>query len=330
MLVVVALRAVQRRAEPRRRRRAGAVEQAVPARFLRVDAAFVVRHRVAVESGRDPVRVGGAVHEVAGELQDREAVERHVAVERVDHPVAVLPDLARLVEVEAAGVAVAREVEPRRRPALAVVWRRQQPVDGAFEGAGRGVGGEGVELGRRRRQADQVEARAPQQCAAIGFGERRDPGARVGGGEVAVDRVGGGGRVLRCLGGGGGQGNAAARGLGLSGGGARCGDRTADDRGLAPIPGSPARHDQTADDRAPTMTRCQRCARPRRRCEGEQHHGGEAAGRAHGRDGGHGWSRSPRWRAGATSFPTRSRGLHQGRARARGNRCSLGASARRA
>jgi hypothetical protein len=77
------------------------------------------------------------------------------------------------------------------------VRRRQQPVDSAFVGERRGVGEEGIEFGRRRRQADQVEARAAKERGAIGFGERGDPGARVGGGEDAVDRVAGGGWVLR-------------------------------------------------------------------------------------------------------------------------------------
>jgi hypothetical protein len=179
---------MQRAAEPHGRRGVRAVEQAFPARFGGVDAAFVVQHRVAVEAGRDAAFFARVGQQVAGELQLAEAIERHVAVERVDDPVAILPHRARRVEVEAVGVGVAREVEPRRGPAFAVVRRREQAVDGAFVRVGRAVGEEGVELCERRRQADQVERQAPQQRRAIGLGGRREAGALRTRGRERIDR----------------------------------------------------------------------------------------------------------------------------------------------
>ncbi len=76
--------------------------------------------------------------QVAGELLDREPVERQVAVEGVDDPVAVLPDRARGVDAVAVGVGVAGQVEPVPRPALAVVRRGEQAVDEPLVGVGRG------------------------------------------------------------------------------------------------------------------------------------------------------------------------------------------------
>ena len=102
-----------------------------------------------------------------------ELIERHVAVERVDHPVAVLPDVAAVVLLVAVGVGVAGEVEPRPRPALAVVRRRQQPIDDALVGVGRRVGDERVDFRGRRRKAGQVERDAAQQrrLSASGDGD---------------------------------------------------------------------------------------------------------------------------------------------------------------
>ena len=67
--------------------------------------------------------------QVAGQLFDGELVERHVAVEGVDHPVAIRPDLAVVVEVDAVGVGVAGGVEPVAAAVLAPVRRGQQLID---------------------------------------------------------------------------------------------------------------------------------------------------------------------------------------------------------
>ena len=92
-------------------------------------AAFVGRNVAAVVAGGDDL-VGGRVgQQVAGQLLDDELVEGLVGVEGVDDPVAVGPDLAVVVEVQAVGVAVAGGVEPEPRHVLAVAGRVEQAVD---------------------------------------------------------------------------------------------------------------------------------------------------------------------------------------------------------
>ena len=101
-----------------------------------------------------------------------ELVERQVAVEGGDHPVAPGPHGAGEVVLVAVGVGVAGAVEPVHRHALAVVRRREQPIDELLVGVGRRVGEEGVDLGERRRQAGQVEGHPADQRGAVGLGRR--------------------------------------------------------------------------------------------------------------------------------------------------------------
>jgi hypothetical protein len=113
-----------------------------------------------------------SVHEVAqvaGQLLDREGVEALVVVEGVDEVVVVEVDGAEVVGVVAVGVAVAHEVEPEQRHALAVMGRSQQAIDRLLVGVGAGARDEGVDLFRRRRQAEQVEAEPAQERAAVGL-----------------------------------------------------------------------------------------------------------------------------------------------------------------
>ena len=74
-----------------------------------------------MEAGGDPLVLGGVGEHVAGDLLDGELVEGHVAVERVDDPVAVFPDFAAIVLFVAVGIGVARQIQPRAGPALAEV-----------------------------------------------------------------------------------------------------------------------------------------------------------------------------------------------------------------
>ena len=70
-----------------------------------------------------------AIHQVAGKLLDREAVERLVGVERTDHVVAKEVKVDMIVAVIAGRVGETDQVEPEDRHAFAVVRRREQPVD---------------------------------------------------------------------------------------------------------------------------------------------------------------------------------------------------------
>ena len=88
--------------------------------------------------------------QIAGQLLDRELVERKIAVERGDDPVAPRPHHAMTVDVVAVRVGVARGVEPGHGHALAVARRLQQRVDAPLVRVGRPVGEKGVDVGGRR------------------------------------------------------------------------------------------------------------------------------------------------------------------------------------
>jgi hypothetical protein len=187
VLVVVALRAGDRGAEPHGTGRVDAIDERLPTRLLDVDAALLVQEGVAVEARRDALFARGVRQHVAGQLLDREPVERHVAVERVDHPVAVLPHRPEAVLLVTVRVGVPGEVEPRPRPPLAVMRRGEQAIDDALVGVRGGVGEEGVALLERRGKADEVERDAAEQRFPRGFGRWRQPLGLEPGEHEAVD-----------------------------------------------------------------------------------------------------------------------------------------------
>ena len=120
---------------------------------------------------------------VAGDLFEQKAVVGPIVVEGADHVVAVLPDAVERLDdgrvvVGPARVDVTGRVEPVAAPALAVMRRRQQPLDQAVKRVGSRVADEFVDLLRRRRQADQVERRAANQRRPIG--RRRERQAALG------------------------------------------------------------------------------------------------------------------------------------------------------
>ena len=119
--------------------------------------------------------VGRVRQQVAGELLDRELVERHVGVQGADDPVAIGPEVAQVVALEAVRVGVAGQVEPRPGPALAELRRGEQPIDDRFVGVRARVGDERIDFRRRRRQADQIEGHAADERRAIGFRRGRQP-----------------------------------------------------------------------------------------------------------------------------------------------------------
>ncbi len=130
------------------------------------------------------VSVGRAGQQVAGELLDREPVERLVGVECADHVVAEEVEVDVIVAVVAGGVGEPDQVEPEDRHPLAEVGRGQQPVDQPLVGVGpgcrctkastsSGVGGRPIrsKLSRRIRVVRIGLRRAVR--AAV----RREPGA---------------------------------------------------------------------------------------------------------------------------------------------------------
>jgi hypothetical protein len=82
-------------------------------------AAFAVGHRVAVKSGRDELVFGRVRQQVAGNLLDRELIERLVGVERADHIIAKGPDGPRRIVSVTGGIRITRQVQPHARPMFA-------------------------------------------------------------------------------------------------------------------------------------------------------------------------------------------------------------------
>ena len=83
---------------------------------------------------REPPRFDLRLDQVGGELLVNEAIERRVLVEGPDDVIAIgvgIGPNAVVAEHEHAvlGVGVAGDVEPVPAPALAIVRRRQQPID---------------------------------------------------------------------------------------------------------------------------------------------------------------------------------------------------------
>ena len=99
--------------------------------------AFVGRDVAAMEAGGDLLVERRIGQQVAGQLLDGELVERQIAVEGLDHPVAIGPDLAVVVDVDAVRVAVAGRVQPVARAMLAVMRRGEIAVDHVFVGVRR-------------------------------------------------------------------------------------------------------------------------------------------------------------------------------------------------
>ena len=192
-LVVVALRAVGRQAQVDPADRLHAVGGVVGEVLFDDGAAFIGRGVAPLETGRDQLRLRRIRQQVAGDLLDRELVERLVRVEGFDHPVAVGPHLARVVEVQAVGVGVARGIEPIAGAVLAVRRRRHQLV---HQGADLRILQVGAVLGEvlgeefgRGRQAGDIEREAADERAGIGLGGGGEPGGLELGEDEGVDGV---------------------------------------------------------------------------------------------------------------------------------------------
>ena len=175
---------------------ADTVHHSFHAVLLEVDAALLVDHGVAVKSRGDQLIPGWIGEKVAGELLGHEAVEGHVPVERVDHPIAVFPHGTVTVAGVAVGVGIAGDVEPMASPTLPVVGGIQQTVDQALVGAGPGIGQKPGNFSRSRRQADQIEADAANERPPVGFGRRRNSFGFQPGQDEAVDGAAAPCRVL--------------------------------------------------------------------------------------------------------------------------------------
>ncbi len=166
-LVVVAAGTTEREAEERLAHGVDLVVHHVADDLLLVGVAAVpdaVREkRRGDQSGRIDLSSVGVRHQISGDLMDDELVEREVAVEGIDDPVAIAPGLGQLatggagLRVGVVVVGIAGHVEPVPRPALAIGRRGQEPIDDLLERRGRTIGNERRDLFRGWREAGQVE-----------------------------------------------------------------------------------------------------------------------------------------------------------------------------
>ena len=172
-LMAVADGALAGQAHPGIGHRGGAVDGIAKQQFLVDRSPLARRHIAAGESGGDLLVERGVWQQVTGELFDREAIERHVGVERLHDPVAVGPHLPLIVEVETVGVGIAGDVEPVAGHLLAVMGALQQTIDRFLIRIGRRVSDEGIDLGQRRRQPRQRERQSPDERRLVGLGVDR-------------------------------------------------------------------------------------------------------------------------------------------------------------
>ena len=194
-LVVVADRALTGERHPGVHRRGGAIH-GVTEDIFRIDrAAFAGGHVAAVEATRDELILRRIRKQIAGELLDGELIERQIAIVSADHPVAVGPHRAFVVEMQAVGVAIARLVEPVVRHLFAVARRGKQARHDLLIPIRRPVGDERVSLRRGRRQAGEIESHPPQQGFPIRFGRNLESLLFQSIDHECIDRMPGSGRL---------------------------------------------------------------------------------------------------------------------------------------
>ena len=147
----------------------------VEAKLRQIDPALPACHRVAVEARRQLLLQCRVRKQIARRLLDGELIERHVAVERLNHPLAIPPRIGPHVILHAAlAVGESRQIQPRPRPLLAVVLGLHQPVHEAFISARLVVGEKSRSLLRGGQQADQVQVQPADQRRFWRFGRRFD------------------------------------------------------------------------------------------------------------------------------------------------------------
>ena len=111
-------------------------------------------------------------------MLDDELGVRLVLVDGFDHPIAIEPDGALFIFLEAVGIGIAGGVEPVAAPTFAVVGRGEEAVDLLAVGVGALVGHEGVDFGRGGREANEVEGESPEEGSFVG--RRRGTDAFLG------------------------------------------------------------------------------------------------------------------------------------------------------
>ena len=109
--------------------RVDAIKHCFDAELLIIAAAFIVRLCQPLATRCYKILHLGIRHQVAGDLLDSEVVERHVAIESVNHPIAIFPNVSPTINSEAARICVTNLIKPNAGPAFAELWRCEQAID---------------------------------------------------------------------------------------------------------------------------------------------------------------------------------------------------------
>ena len=120
-LVIVAATAVEGLAHPDGSRRLHAVGRVFGQKLLRDDAALLIEHVIAMKPRGDLLIQRGPRQQIPRDLLDGELIERHVRIERLDHPVPPRPQLAVAIHLVAIRIRKPRRIQPTDRHVLAVV-----------------------------------------------------------------------------------------------------------------------------------------------------------------------------------------------------------------
>ena len=118
--MIVAAGAAHGQAEPDDRCCLYSIGHVLHSKLLGHDAAFGVGAVIAMKAGGNLLGCGGIGQQIPGDLLDGELIEGHVAIERVDHPIAPAPHAALAIALIAVGVGVARGVQPPGGHSLAI------------------------------------------------------------------------------------------------------------------------------------------------------------------------------------------------------------------
>ena len=169
ILVRVTLRTRHRGSHPDRYRCVHPIHHSDVPVFLIARAAFVVRHRVSMKRRGDKLLVGGVVQQITGDLLKGELIERLVRVQRADDVIAIRPDRPRRIIRVAAGIRIARLVQPELRPMLAERLLLEQVIHGPLVSSGFSVSEKLVNLRQGRRQSGEVERDPADQRRPVGF-----------------------------------------------------------------------------------------------------------------------------------------------------------------
>ena len=175
VLVIVAARAAQSEPQPNVRRGLRAVRNILHAELLRHNAAFRAGPVIPVKRRGDALVQSGIRQQVAGNLLNGELIERHVLLERFNHPIAPAPHIARAIGLIAVCIRVPGRLHPTKSHALGIARRRQQTVDRLLVSIRGVVVEERLYIFRGRRQTGEIQGHAPDQPGPVSLNRGLQP-----------------------------------------------------------------------------------------------------------------------------------------------------------